>query len=67
MQDTGELNVNKQRLVRKTTERGNTDHSSLWVAECSECGHEYGLNGFDFHIRKCPSCQGGKPGLDVPE
>jgi hypothetical protein len=29
------------------------------------CGHRYGANGSDFHIRKCPNCQGGAPGLAI--
>jgi len=34
--------------------------------ECLEnqCGHEYGANGSDIFQRKCPKCQGGKPGIE---
>ncbi len=31
--------------------------------ENPECGHIYGANGSDVFERKCPSCQGGRPGI----
>jgi len=62
----GDLNKNQQRLIRKTSAAG-TDHLQyVWILECSACDHRYGANGSDFHHRKCPKCQGGKPGLQVP-
>ena len=68
------LNRNQQRLVQKTDEPG-TDHGAhVWVLVCERpsdkdagvCCHQYGANGTDFHERKCPKCQGGKPGLPIP-
>ncbi len=41
-----------------------TDHGQLsYEMECLFCGHEYGANGTDIFQRKCPECQGGKPGI----
>ena len=68
------LNRNQQRLVQKTDEPG-TDHSAhVWVLVCERpsdkhagiCCHQYGANGTDFHLRKCPKCQRGKSGLPKP-
>jgi len=67
--EVGDLNRNKQQLVRKTEEKG-TDHNQyVWEVECRSapggdiCGTKYRINGSDFHERKCPICQGGKPGI----
>jgi hypothetical protein len=38
----------------------------VYVLQCSICGYEYGANGSDIHLRRCPSCQGGQPGLAYP-
>ncbi len=32
-----------------------------------ECGFEYGANGTDVHLRRCPKCQAGAPGEPLPE
>ena len=40
------------------------DHGqSVYVLQCGECRHEYGANGSDIFQRRCPACQGGRPGL----
>ncbi|RVK60590.1 hypothetical protein CN155_04845 [Sinorhizobium meliloti] len=68
----GDVNRNKQRLLEKTSYPGNDHNQHIWVIECQApqesetCGHIYGANGSDFFQRKCPVCQGGKPGLIVP-
>jgi hypothetical protein len=31
---------------------------------CQHCGHEYGANGTDIHLRKFPNCQDGRPGIE---
>ncbi len=31
--------------------------------KCLKCNHKYGANGTDIFQRKCPNCQGGKPGI----
>jgi hypothetical protein len=67
----GDVNRNGQRLVAKTSRPGNDHLQYVWALECtrsnngSVCGHRYGANGSDFHIRKCPHCQGGAPGLPI--
>ena len=65
MAEEGELNRNSQRLLRKTKFKG-TDHQQyIWALQCErdECGHVYGANGSDFHLRRCPKCNGGAPGI----
>lgn len=59
----GFVNPKGQVTVRNTQERG-TDHlQSVYQVACSLCGYNYGANGSDLHGRKCPKCQGGRPGL----
>lgn len=68
----GDINSNDQILIART-DRPGTDHLQyVWILICARrdqlgsiCGLRYGANGSDFHIRKCPSCQGGAPGLDI--
>lgn len=43
-----------------------TDHfqvSYRLLCLAVDCGHIYGANGTDVFQRKCPSCQGGAPGI----
>jgi len=59
----GYVNRNRQVVVRNTGLPG-TDHGqSVYQLGCSDCGHVYGANGSDIHLRLCPKCQGGAPGL----
>ena len=59
----GYENRNGQVVIRNTGKTG-TDHNQVvYEMECKHCGHHYGANGTDIHERKCPKCQGGKPGL----
>lgn len=59
----GFTNANQQTVVRATGLPG-TDHGqSVYVLRCGRCAAEYGANGSDIWLRKCPKCQGGKPGL----
>lgn len=59
----GYHNRNGQTVLRSTRLAG-TDHGqSVYVLQCSRCRHEYGANGSDIFQRRCPACQGGKPGL----
>ena len=57
------MNCNGQRVVRKTDQPG-TDHLQyVYVLRCEKCGADYGANDSDIHLRKCPACQGGMPGI----
>lgn len=61
--EVGYVNRNDQVVLRKTDEPG-TDHlQKVYVLRCLECEHEYGANGSDIHARRCPACDGGRPGL----
>ncbi len=61
--EPGYTNNNGQTVVRPTGLSG-TDHlQRIYVLRCSKCDQEYGANGSDIHERKCPNCQGGRPGL----
>jgi hypothetical protein len=61
----GYVNKNGQVVIRNTGLAG-TDHGqSVYELGCSLCGHVYGANGSDIHLRKCPKCQDGKPGLPI--
>ena len=61
----GFTNANGQTVVRATDLRG-TDHGQyVYVLSCSHCGETYGANGSDIWLRKCPHCQGGRPGLPI--
>jgi hypothetical protein len=59
----GYRNRNGQTVLRSTGFAG-TDHGqSVYVLQCGGCRHEYGANGSDIFQRRCPVCQGGKPGF----
>ena len=60
----GFVNTNGQKnLGRTMPQRAGTDYcQSVYILQCSKCGHKYGSNGSDIYQRKCPSCQGGEPG-----
>jgi predicted RNA binding protein YcfA (HicA-like mRNA interferase family) len=63
--EIGDENPNGQVFARETDEPG-TDHNQyIWELLCKHCGQRYGANGSDFHHRKCPSCQGGAPGIPM--
>ena len=62
----GETNQNGQLLVCKTPiPSPNFRGQKVWIMECvkRKCGHWYGANGCDAHERKCPNCDGGRPGF----
>jgi len=58
----GFVNVHGQVVIRNTGAPG-TDHLQIYQLGCSRCGCVYGANGTDIHERRCPKCDGGKPGL----
>ena len=56
MADVGERNPNGLLLVRKTGESsGSHRFARIYVVRCGQ-GHEGGVNGCDFHVRRCPDC-----------
>lgn len=59
----GDVNRNDQELLAKTEIHSESKpEQRIWIVRCKQCSNMYGVNGCDFHIRKCPLCQGGKPG-----
>lgn len=61
----GQANINGQRLVEKTADRGNHPFAHVWQLECTKCGAHYEANSCDFHNRRCPNCQDGAPSSGV--
>ena len=59
----GYCNRNNQVVVRETDVPGNDHNQYVYVLRCANCGHEYGANGSDVWQRRCPTCDGGAPGL----
>ena len=60
----GYENHNRQIVVRSTNLSGNLPGQRVYVLRCGKCGHHYGANGCDAHLRRCPACMGGQPGLE---
>jgi hypothetical protein len=59
----GYRNRNHQTVVKRTDLPG-TDHlQRVYVLQCEDCATRYGANGSDIFERRCPTCQGGRPGL----
>ncbi|PVM73829.1 hypothetical protein [Caulobacter radicis] len=59
----GYKNRNGQ-VVQGRTDTAGSDHNQLvYVLRCEACSHMYGANGSDIWLRRCPSCDGGAPGL----
>ena len=64
MHKVGSQNKNGQVLLgRDPGHQPNHPKAEAYKMECSNCGHVYGCNGCDWHIRRCPVCQAGAPGL----
>lgn len=59
----GFTNAGGQVVVRATGLPGTDFGQSVYVLRCSHCQESYGANGSDIWLRKCPKCQGGRPGL----
>ena len=62
----GERNRNAQQILRITEARGTDHNARVWILKCGACGHIYGCNSTDVFERKCPACQRGKAGLEIP-
>jgi len=63
--DVGYENLNEQTVVRATSLEGNLPGQKVYVLKCGRCGVEYGANGCDIHLRRCPTCMGGQPALAI--
>jgi rubrerythrin len=61
--EPGYTNKNHQTVLRKTLESGNDHNQKIYILSCGLCGHEYGANGSDIWLRRCPACSGGARGL----
>lgn len=59
----GYVNKNKQENLGCTGHQGTDHFQYVYAMKCQACGHTYGANGSDIFQRKCPNCQGGKPGI----
>jgi hypothetical protein len=70
----GTENKNKQ-IVIEATGMSSTSMTGqrIYRLKCGRtnagraCDFEYGANGTDVHLRKCPKCQGGQKGEPLPE
>lgn len=63
----GYRNRNSQVVVRRTGLPGNDHNQRVYVLRCDRCMHRYGANGSDIWQRRCPRCDGGRPGLSIDE
>jgi len=61
----GYINRNRQEVVAKTGLQGNDHNQVVYLLKCRTCGARYGANGSDIFQRRCPDCDGGRPGLGV--
>ena len=60
----GFVNPDGQEVIRNTGKAGTDQGQYVYELMCQHCGH-HGANGSDIHERKCPACQGGRPGLGL--
>ena len=59
----GYANRNGQEVIRPTGNPGTDRGQYVYVLRCQACGHEYGANGSDIWLRRCPAHDRGAPGL----
>jgi hypothetical protein len=60
---TGYVNHRGQVVIRNTGLPGTDRGQTVYQLGCSVCGHVYGANGSDIHLRRCPLHDRGRPGL----
>lgn len=60
----GYVNRNNQLNHGHRNIQGTDNNAVAYRLECQFCGYNYGSNGTDVFQRKCPKCQGGKPGIE---
>ena len=64
----GHVNPCGQTVVRRVGKSPSWKGQYTYELACGDCGHHYGANGPDINRanggdgRKCPECQGGRPG-----
>jgi rubredoxin len=61
--EIGYTNPNDQRCCGTLGVPETDINAFAYKLECNLCGFVYGANSGDVHERKCPNCQGGKPGV----
>lgn len=61
----GYVNRNRQEVLSNTGEPGNDHNQFIYLLKCHNCGERYGANGSDIFQRRCPICDGGRPGLAI--
>ena len=61
----GHVNRNQQQCLGHRGSSGNDHGQRAYRLRClmPGCGQEYGANGTDVFQRRCPRCQGGRPGI----
>jgi len=64
--NVGYVNSRGQEVTESTNAKGTDYLQYIYVLRCRTCGNTCGANGSDIHARRCPFCQGGRPGLEVP-
>ena len=57
------MNRNRQKCHGHRRIPGNHSNQIAYKMECLHCGHVYGANGCDVHLRRCPKCQKGASGI----
>ena len=66
--DPGYRNPNHQEVLQNTGFPSDSfPGQKIYRLRCNGCSHEYGSNGCDIHIRRCPSCQQGARGEQLHE
>jgi hypothetical protein len=59
----GFKNQNGQEVISRTGLRSETfPGQMIYHIRCEECGHNYGSNGCDIRLRRCPGHDGGAKG-----
>lgn len=62
----GFVNRNNQAVCGHRGVEGTDHEQRAYKLKCQndDCGFKYGVNGTDIFQRKCPKCQGGRPGIE---
>jgi len=63
--DIGYVSKNRQTVLRKTNRPSSHHNQTIFDLKCGACGETYGANGSDIWLRKCTSCQAGKPSSEA--